>query len=314
MKKYSIGVDLGGTNIRAALVDPNCTLWDKIKRPRGEDPLSTLYELLDQLYLKCPKDISGIGIAVAGIVDRKEGVVLHCPNIPELTSIRIKDKIQKKYNVCVILENDANAAAYGEKAAGFGKDFKDFVTLTLGTGIGGGVVIDKRLLPIAAEIGHMTIVSNGNLCSCGNTGCLEAYASSTAIASKAISMIEKGENSLLKKLYNGNFYKITSEDIYVTAMDGDSLSRSILKEAGKYLGIGIANIMNIFSPEAIIFSGGLSKAKNIYLDSAISEASKRALKEISKKTKILVSEIEDDAGIIGAAMLAFEGCKSISIE
>ncbi len=314
MKKYFIGVDIGGTNIRAALVDHNCTLWDKIKRPRGEDPLSTLYELLDQLYLKYPKDISGIGIAIAGIVDRNEGVVLHCPNIPDLTSVRIKDKIQEKYSVCVILENDANAAAYGEKAAGFGKDYKDFVILTLGTGIGGGVVIGDRLLPIAAEIGHMTIVANGNLCSCGNTGCLEAYASATAIVSKAISLIEKGEDSLLKGLYNGNFYKMTSEDIYVAAMEGDSLSRSILKEAGKYLGIGIANIMNIFSPEAIIFSGGLSKAKNIYLDSAISETSKRALKEISKKAKILVSEIEDDAGIIGAAMLAFDSCKSISIE
>jgi glucokinase len=310
MKKYLIGIDLGGTNIRGALLEPTGKLLKKLKKPIGDKPLLTLFELLDQLYSEHSKDIFGIGIAAAGLIDRDEGIVLYSPNIPQLTSIRLKDKIQERYDSCVILENDANAAAYGEGVVGSGKDYKDFVILTLGTGIGGGVVINKRLLPIAAEIGHMTIVSNGNLCACGNTGCLEAYASATAIVSKAISMVEKGEDSLLRRLYNGNFYKITSEDIYAAAMEGDSLSRSILKDAGKYLGIGIANIMNIFSPEAIIVLGGLSKAKNIYLDTAISEASKRAIKAISEKIKVLQSQIEDEAGIIGAAMLAFEGCRN----
>lgn len=308
-KKYAIGVDIGGTNTRIALVDPYGNILDKDKKPTGHDAVAVVLELLDKFYHSYSEDISGIGIGTAGIIQREEGIILYSPNIPRLASLRLRDLIKDRYRTCVVLENDANVAAYGEKIIGTARNYKSFVTLTLGTGIGGGVVIDNKLLPIAAELGHMTINSDGNICPCGNIGCLEAYASATAIVSNAVSQIEKGADSLLKAFYNGNFYKITSEDIYKAALEGDSLSRSVLKEAGKGLGIGIANIINIFSPEAIILTGGLSKASSIYIDSAISEASKRAMKELYNKTIIIKSMTEDDAGVVGAALLAIEECK-----
>lgn len=308
-KNYAIGVDIGGTYIRAALVNSNGEVELKFKESTGRKPVAVLHKLIDSLYSKHSKQVCGIGIAVAGIIDRDEGIVLRSPNIPEITGVKLEPEIKKRYKACVVVENDANAAAYGEKCTGAGRDFKSFVVLTLGTGIGGGIVINNKLLPIAAEAGHMSINSAGQPCACGNIGCLESYASATAIIGNAVSNLEKGSSSILKDLYNGNFYKVTAEDIYNAALEGDSLSRTVLKEAGKNLGIGIANLINIFSPDAIILTGGLLGAWNIYVESAIQEASKRTLKELYRKVKIIPSSLGDNAGIIGAAMLVFEECK-----
>jgi len=166
--------------------------------------------------------------------------------------------------------------------------------------------MDNRLLPVAAEVGHMSIKADGASCSCGNLGCLELYASATAIISNAVSMIEKDDTGLLRGLYNGNFYKINAEDIYKAALEGDVQARTVLREAGKSLGIGIANIINILSPEAVILAGGLTGAWNIYVEAAIKEASKRSWKELYSRVKIVPSFLGDDAGLVGAARLAFE--------
>jgi glucokinase len=174
---------------------------------------------------------------------------------------------------------------------------------TLGTGIGAGIVYSDKLLPVAAEIGHMSIKADGHQCPCGNVGCLELYASATAIIGNTIAELEKGGTSILKEFNNGNFYKIKAKDIYNAALEGDPLARNILREAGKGLGIGIANVVNILSPDAIILTGGLIGAWNIYIDSAIKEASKRALKELYGNVQIIASALGDDAGLIGAAQL-----------
>lgn len=304
--KYAISADIGGTNIRAALVNIDGDVELKIKEPTGNNPCETLFRLFDSIYNNFSDSICGIGLAVAGLVDRQAGIVVRSPNIQKLTGLNLVEETKKRFNVHVIIENDANAAAYGEKCSGSGRNFRDFVTLTLGTGIGGGIVINSRLLPVAAEIGHMSINAEGHQCSCGNLGCLESYASAHAIISSAVSEIEKGKETILRGLYSGNFYKITTEDIYKTALEGDTLSRTVLREAGKYLGMGIANIINILSPEAIILTGGLIGAWNIYIDSAIKEASKRALKELYSRVNIIPSMLGDDAGIIGAARLIFD--------
>lgn len=308
-KNYAVSVDIGGTNIRAALVNSSGEVEMKVKESTGRKPGAVIHKLIDSLYSKHSKQVCGIGIAVAGIIDREDGIILRSPNIPELAGERIESELKKRYKTCVVVENDANAAAYGEKCAGAGKDFNSFIVLTLGTGIGGGVVINNKLLPIAAEVGHMSINANGRQCVCGNVGCLESYASATAIIGNAVSNLEKGNSSILKDLYNGNFYKITAEDIYKAALEGDTLSRTVLREAGKSLGIGIANLINILSPDAIILTGGLLGAWNIYVESAIQEASKRTLKELYAKVKIIPSSLGDNAGIIGAAKLVFEECK-----
>ncbi len=309
-KKYVVGVDIGGTNIRTALIGLDGSIVSKAKNSTGKDPLAVLHKQLDAIYAPHAKEVCGIGVAVAGIIDRENGVIMKSPNIPKLNGVSLKTEVKKRYKACIAVENDANAAACGEKYAGAGKDIKNFVMLTLGTGIGGGVIIDNRLLPVAAEIGHMSINVDGPQCPCGNVGCLELYASATAIIGGVVAELEKGKHSILKDSYNGNFYKITAEDIYNAALEGDPLARTILREAGKSLGVGIASIINIFSPDAIILTGGLIGAWNIYIESAITEASKRALKELYNNVKIIPSSLGDDAGILGAANLIFEQCKS----
>lgn len=305
-KSYSIGVDIGGTNIRLSLMSHNLEVLYKLKEPLGSSPLFTLHKLLDLLFQECPDEIIAIGIAVAGIIDREGGIVLNSPNIQGLNGINLVSEVSSRYRTPVVIENDANAAAYGEKIAGAGEKYKNFVMFTLGTGIGAGIVIENELLPVSAEIGHITINPAGNKCGCGNTGCLEAHASASAIVEYAISHIKEGAETILKKLYNGNYFKITAEDIYKSALEGDSLSRNALKEAGRNLGLGIAAAINVFSPEAIILMGGLTGSWNIYVEHAIKEASRRTLKELFTKTKIIPSVLGDDAGIIGAAALAIK--------
>ncbi len=301
--KYVVGVDLGGTNIRAALIDFEGKVVTKSKVPTGKDPLQVLFKLLDLVYSGNAGEVAGIGIAVAGLIDTENGVVMRSPNIPKLDGVTLKSQITDRYKTRVVVANDANAAAYGEKYSGAGKNFKNFVMFTLGTGVGAGIIFHDKLLPVAAEIGHMTINADGPQCPCGNVGCLELYASATAIIGNAIAALEKGNGSILKDFNNGNFYKIKAKDIYDAALEGDPLARNILREAGKCLGLGLANVINIMSPDAIILTGGLIGAWNIYIESAIKEASKRALKELYGKVQIIASTLGDDAGLIGAAHL-----------
>jgi glucokinase len=304
-----IAGDIGGSNVRVDLVADDFKIIEKLKEPSGGDPVSVLTRLIDKLRNDLPEGLSfrGAGLAVAAIVDKRSGAVLRAPNIPAISGLDLASEISDKFGFPVIVENDANAAAYGEKVAGAGRDFDSFVMLTLGTGVGGGIIIGGRLLPVAAELGHATInMSGGPLCGCGNPGCLESYAAARAILNNAASALEKNSDSLLKTLHNGNTYKLTAEDIYNSALEGDTLSRSLLREAGKSLGVGIANIINMLSPQAVILTGGLIGAWNIYVETAIAEASKRAIPELFERVKIIPSTLGDDAGAIGMAGLVFE--------
>ena len=307
-KKLAIGVDLGGTNLRTALVTSEGTIIRKKKEPTSERLLNSLVSLIESLF---SKDVAGIGLGVAGLIDRASGTVLHSPNIPVLNGVNLIKEMNSKFKIPVFIENDANVAALGEKWIGSGKEFSDFVLFTLGTGIGGGIIKGNRLLTVAAEVGHMTIRADGEKCFCGNSGCLETTASARAIISKVISSLERERESMLRQLKGGNFYKLTAEDIYRAALEGDSLAREVLKEAGRGLGIGIANIINILSPQAIILMGGLIGAWDIYMQEAIKEASKRAFRELFDGVKIIPSLLGDDAGVIGSAGLVFQECKEL---
>jgi len=301
-KKYAIGIDLGGTNLRAALVSEEGEIVRKIRKSSSEEILGSLLESIEEVR---QSEIVGIGLGVAGIIDRKNGKVFSSPNLHAVEGIELTRRIQAEFHVPVFLENDANLAALGEKVSGAGKNFDNFVLLTLGTGIGGGVIYRGELLDFSAEVGHMSINSEAEKCPCGNTGCLENYASARAMIAKAVAILEKGGESLLKECCKGSIYKITTEDIYNAALEGDTLSREILREAGKALGVGLATIMNILSPEAIILTGGLVGAWNIYIQEAIREASRRAYKDIFDSVKIIPSSLGDDAGVVGAASLVF---------
>jgi len=301
-KKYAIGIDLGGTNLRVALVSEDGEIARKIKKPSSEPVLDAILSAVHEIK---QTDIVGIGLGVAGVIDRKQGRIFLSPNLHAIEGIDLVREIQNRFSVSVMIENDANVAALGEKIAGAGRGFDNFVLLTLGTGIGGGIIHKGELLDVSAEIGHMSINADAEKCPCGNIGCLETYASARAMIARAVSMLEKENESILKECCRGSIYKITPEDIYRAALEGDALSREILKDAGRFLGVGIANIINIMSPEAIILTGGLVGAWNIYVQEAIKEASRRAFKELFDAVKIIPSSLGDDAGIIGAASLVF---------
>jgi glucokinase len=302
-KHYAIGIDLGGTNLRVALVAEDGEILKKIKKPSNEQVVSSIVESIGEIR---HEGIQGIGLGTAGLVDRDKKRVFFSPNLRAIEGIDAVSELRRKFGVPVFLENDANAAALGEKISGAGKGFGTFVLLTLGAGIGGGIIYKGKLLEESAELGHMSIQADAEKCPCGNIGCLDNYASGRAMISRAVSMLEKGTESLLTECCKGSIYKITSEDIYRTALDGDTLSREVLKEAGKYLGVGLANIINILSPEAIILAGGLVGAWNIYVQEAIKEASRRAFKDLFDSVKIIPSSLGDNAGIIGAACLVFK--------
>jgi glucokinase len=298
----AIGIDLGGTNLRAALISSEGRVLKKIKEPTGGDIMAGLREAVGGL---AEEKTVGVGIGVAGLIDRANLRVINSPNLPALSGRSFNELSLK---LPVKIENDANAAALGEKWLGAGKDLESFVLLTLGTGIGCGILHKGKLLEVAAEAGHMSILASGQKCPCGNFGCLEQYAGGRAITEAATKALEKGAESLLRECCKGNFYKATPEDVFRTALDGDNLAREMLKEAGRYLGVGIANLINILSPEAVILSGGLTGAWDIYVKEAIQETTRRSFKGLLSEVEIIPSSLGgDDAGISGAAGLFFHG-------
>lgn len=301
-QQYAIGIDLGGTNLRIALVSREGEIIERIKEPTSEELLEAVLGGTERFF---SPEVKGIGLGIAGLISKEKRRVLISPNLPLVEKIDLVLALNRRFGIPVLLENDANVAAFGELWIGAGRELSNFVLLTLGTGIGGGIVQGKKLLGVAAEIGHMSIVADGEKCGCGNYGCLELYASARAIVSRATSALEAGRESILREYRGGNFYKLSPEDIHKAALEGDTLARELLKNAGRYLGIGIANIVNCMSPEAVVLSGGLTGAWDLYVQEAVREASRRALKELFDQVTILPALLGDDAGLIGAAGLVF---------
>ncbi len=323
--RIAIGLDIGGTNTKTILAAEDGRVLSSLQSPTP--PVSTsasdrIEELLIknlQAFLKNEKikmllsnaSLAGIGIGVAGLIDRENGKIIKSPNIASLEGVHIKEIFEREFDLPVVVENDANAYAYGEKWVGTGKDINSFVVLTLGTGLGGGHIYKGKLYEGPFEIGHIIIEPKGRVCPCGSHGCLESYASGRAIIDRAITSIESGTKSLLVDCCGGNYYKITPELVFQKALDGDSLSREIFREVGHYLGIGISNLINIFSIEAVIIGGGLINAWELFIEELTKEAFKRSFKPYSSTIKILKSTMAKDAGSIGAAGLLF---KKISAE
>lgn len=299
-KKYAVGIDLGGTNLRTALVTDEGQIERKIKKPSSGEILDDVIASVEEIHRD---GVVGIGLGVAGLIDRNRRRVFMSPNFHAIEGIDLVGTLRERFGVPVHLENDANVAALGEKMCGAGRNFSDFILLTLGTGIGGGIIRHGELMHAPAEIGHMSIDLDAETCPCGNNGCLENYASARGMIAKAVSMLERGTESLLRECCKGNFYKVTTEEIYRAALDGDSLSREILKDAGRALGVGIANLINLLGPQAVILGGGLIGAWNIYVQEAIKEASRRAFRELFESVMIIPSSLGDDAGVVGAASL-----------
>jgi glucokinase len=316
--KTAIGIDIGGTNTKIILADEDGRVLQGLQfltlAPPGAGPdrfeellIKNVRDFLNNEKTKTLiSDIAGIGIGVAGLIDRKTGEIIKSPNMASADGLPIRELFEKEFSLPVVIENDANAYAYGEKWIGAGKHINSFVVLTLGTGLGGGHVYNGELYEGPFEIGHIIIEPNGRFCPCGSHGCLESYASGRAVVDRAVTALESGAKSSLVDDCGGNYYKLTPEIVFQKALDGDNLSREIFREVGQYLGMGIANLINIVSIEAVIIGGGLIGAWDLFIEELTKESFKRSFKPYSSDIKILKSAITKDAGSIGAAGLLFK--------
>lgn len=305
-----LAADFGGTHLRAAIVDEAGTIAarNEIDTPeRREDVLEPVLELLERTARAADGRPDACCIASAGLIDAKRGRVIISPNIPGFRGLEIGEPAGERLGMPVYLENDASAAALGEHRFGAGRDFEQLVHLTLGTGIGGGLVLDGRLYRgargFAGEVGHMIVDAQGPECACGSRGCLEALASGTAFARRAKRLVESGRSPALAKLVGGE--EPSGEHLQAAAQQGDALSEAEIRNAGHYLGLGIGSLINILNPEAVTFSGGLLAMGEMYF-----EPMRKALAAMAygptSGVAIRFSELGDDAGLLGAAAVAFE--------
>lgn len=318
VKKLVIGVDLGGTNIKAGLVDSSGSVLERLSIPSeanlgGERIVENICTAARNVAENAGWDsIETVGIGSPGPLDYRTGVIFNSPNLPGLEGVSLSDEVGKRLEVQVFVENDANAACWGEYWVGAGKGLSSMVLLTLGTGIGGGIILENRLwrgiTGSGAELGHMVIDCDGELCGCGNRGCLEAYASAPATVRRFLKMVEGGAKTSIpnNELQSG---AVTADMLHSAATAGDETARSALEETGRRLGIGVANIANILNPEAVLFSGGLAGAADIILPAVRKEVFERAFDVVTKDLRIDLCTVPDDAGIIGAAGCALERIK-----
>ena len=313
-----LAIDLGGTKIIAAIISNQgrvitreyyLTLAEEGPQLVIKRTLSAIDRLLSLGKIDSSQ-LNSISIAAAGAIDFGKGLVTLSPNLPGWYDIPLRDLIKEKYRVNTLLINDASAAALGEHRFGAGKGVNNLILLTLGTGIGGGIIINGKLYSgpcgSAGEIGHMTIDVNGPRCSCGNIGCLEMLASGTAVAREAIKRIRQGERSSLTEIVEGKIESITAEKVEVAAQGGDSLALEVILKAANYLGVGLVNLVNIFNPEMIIVGGGMAKMGNLLLDPARQVVRERAFQLPAQAVRIVPAQLGDDAGVLGAAVFAFQ--------
>jgi glucokinase len=302
MPEYSIGVDLGGTNLRAAAIDYHGKILRKVsgstQLSAGRDAvISDIVASILKLRAGSPGDhLIGVGIGVPGFLIIDEGIVTVSPNLPGFENFAIRDEIERLLQAPVLLENDANAAALGEKWIGAGRDVDDLVMLTLGTGIGGGIISCGKVLHgfvgMAGELGHMTVYPEGNPCACGNFGCLEKHASATAVTAMA-RMLGLGEH-------------VTSKDVYDLAISGNQNARVCFERMGLTLGIALATLLNIFNFPLFLLSGGMLPAWDLFAPVMLAEVKRRSLTCRNTATRIEKATLGNEAGLYGAAYLPYQ--------
>jgi glucokinase len=308
MADYTIGMDLGGTNLRAAAIDKGGRLLDKISGAtnfaEGRDAvLNDIVAAISKLREKHgPAGLAGIGVGVPGFIRMKDGLITNSNNLPYLEGVPIRDEISRRLGTMVILENDANAAAMGEKWMGAGRDVDDLVLLTLGTGIGGGIISGGRVLRgfvgMAGELGHITVVPNGNPCGCGNQGCLEKHASATAVTAMA-RLMQLGQ-------------ELSPKDVADMAREpgerGDK-ARTIWRVMGEALGVTLATLINTFNFPLYLLSGGMLPAWEFFEPDMVRVAKARSytFRATANETKIAQATLGNEAGLYGAAYLPWVG-------
>lgn len=308
-----IGIDLGGTNIAVGLVDENGKIIEKTSVPTlaerdyreiVKDMVSCAEEVTEKAGLSMSA-VKAIGVGVPGSVDYERGRVAYACNL-NFSDAPLSEEIQKYYNVPVALENDANAAALGEYIA-CGKNARVFVAITLGTGVGGGIIIDNKIFHGAngagAELGHFTLVHNGLPCNCGKCGCWESYASVTALINQTKTAIAKYPESLMNTLVKEKG-SVSGRTAFEAAKQGDKAAIQVVEKYIEYIADGILSIVNIFQPDQLVIGGGISKEGDYLLNPIIEYVRKYDYNKLFKKVEISTATLFNDAGIVGAALAA----------
>ena len=316
---FVLGIDIGGTNYsigaisadgrRVAVLSSEPTLAEA----GADDVMARIIrrgrQVMEETRAAQPGSrFLGAGAGAPGPLNTKTGIVLLTPNLG-WEDFPLRDRLEEGLGLSVAIDNDANCAVLGEWWCGAARGTKDAIGFTIGTGIGGGIVIDGRLYhgasDCAGEVGHTTIDSNGRRCGCGNYGCLEAYASGPAIAQRAVEALESGEESSLRRIAGEDYAGITAQTVYEAAHQGDRLAGEVVHDTAEFLGIGIANLVNIFNPEVVVICGGVRRAGDLLFVPLRREVAKRAFKPAVAAVRILPSELEIP-GVQGAARMWLE--------
>ena len=315
-ESIALGVDIGGSKILTAVVNSRGKILSSDYRatPPNKGAEVVAQEILNsanhalELGGISRERLCAIGVGAAGISNPETGIVFASPHLPEWHNVPLRDIIERMSGIKTFLMNDANAAALGELYFGAGRGARNFIYVTISTGIGGGIVINGELyagaIGTAGEIGHMTIDDNGPQCNCGNKGCWETLASGSALAREAKSQIQKGVSTSILGYAGGDVQKVTAEIIRTAAEHDDTLAKELIARTSYYLGIGFANIINLFNPELIIIGGGLSNMGDMLLKPAYEVAGKRAFIEPYRTVRFVLAELGVNSGVIGAATFA----------
>jgi glucokinase len=319
---YVVGVDIGGTNlvVGAMPADGSREIGvhslptqaalgadSVVERIRGM--IETTIAAVIQETGARREQVAGVGIGSPGPLDRERGLVILTPNLG-WTNFPLRDRISAAVGLPAVLDNDANCATLGEAWLGAAKGGRHVVGFTLGTGIGGGLILDGRLFhgasDVAGEIGHATIEANGRKCGCGNYGCLEAYASGPAIAMRAREALAGGEGSLIPSLVDGDLSKLTAAKVYAASAQGDAIATEVVRETARFLAIGVANMLNIFNPDVVVLAGGVAQAGDTLFVPLRAEVRRRAFKPAVDACRIVPGALGSSAGMVGAVAAFLE--------
>jgi glucokinase len=311
--EFVFAADLGGTHLRVATVDRCGHISSRQMQatPQAEKPNEIVRALINAVHQRERSTaeqggvISALSVVVPGTVNVAEGVVVKAPNVPCLDGFRLAAALESELEWPVILENDANAAAIGEMWRGAGQGYRSIICVTLGTGVGGGIILDGKLWRgvdgSAAEIGHIGVDPFAGVpCTCGSRGCLEVYASATAIVRMTREARPRYPNSILH-----NTEDLTSAKIFQAGREGDELAIEVFRRMGVYLGIGLASLINVLNPEIVVIGGGLSNGWDLFEKHMQQQVIERAFPIPARRVRIVRAECGDDAGLLGAARLAF---------
>ena len=310
--RFYIGIDLGGTNIKGGLVSTAGTIiaQSKIKTEADRGPGHVMERMADLILdfrnsNKRGSQICGVGIGVPGQIDCRTGILRNAPNLPGWIDIPVSSELEKRVNLPVVVDNDANIAALGEYAYGAGRGIREMMLVTLGTGVGGGLIFGGQLyrggVGSAGEFGHMVIQIDGPICSCGKQGCVESFIGTRGLLQRVRDKLASGQQSLLSER---DADSITPRDVGDAAAKGDKLAIDVLAETGFYLGIGLGNVANLLNIQRVVVGGGVANAGEFILKSARESLRKTALKLPGETVEVVQAILGEKAGIIGAGRLA----------